>query len=170
MCETPEVAGSLGWDGACERIANWAILKDKESKKELFIINTHLDHVGKLARQEGVTLLIQRASELSKGLPIIITGDFNASPQSDVIKHVLDDNNPIQMEDSRLVATTQGLNTEGEWTFHGFGEVPIEKREYIDYIFVSEDIQVDEFTILPEKLNNVYLSDHRPIVAKITIK
>ncbi len=170
LSETPEVAGSLGWDGACERIATWAILKDKESKKELFIINTHLDHVGKLARQEGVTLLIQRASELSKGLPIIITGDFNASPQSDVIKHVLDDNNPIQMEDSRLVATTQGLNTEGEWTFHGFGEVPIEKREYIDYIFVSEDIQVDEFTILPEKLNNVYLSDHRPIVAKITIK
>lgn len=170
LSETPEVAGSLGWDGACERIATWAILKDKASKKELFIINTHLDHVGKLARQEGVTLLIQRASELSKGLPIIITGDFNASPQSDVIKHVLDDNNPIQMEDSRLVATTQGLNTEGEWTFHGFGEVPIEKREYIDYIFVSEDIQVDEFTILPEKLNNVYLSDHRPIVAKITIK
>lgn len=170
LSETPEVAGSKGWDGACERIATWAVLKDKASGKEIFAMNTHLDHVGIQARQEGVTLLINRANELSKGLPIVITGDFNAEPNSDVINHVVAENNPIRMFDSRLVALAQGDNKEGEYTFHGFGKVPTDRREYIDYIFVSENIVVDEYTVLPEKLNETYLSDHRPIVAKITIK
>lgn len=170
LSETPEVAGSKGWDGACERIATWVILKEKESGKQVFAINTHLDHVGKAARQEGVTLLITRANELAKGLPIIITGDFNAEPGSDVVKHVLAEDNPVRMHDSRKVAVVEGENQEGEWTFHGFGEVPAERREYIDYIFVSSQIIVDKYQVLPEKMNDIYLSDHRPIIAEITIK
>lgn len=170
LSETPDVAGSLGWDGACNRVATWAVLKDKATGKQVFAINTHLDHVGKLARQEGVTLLIKRANEIGSGMPVVITGDFNARPESDVIQHVLDAKNPIQMHDSHVVAKVQGKNEEGDWTFHGFGEVPMERRSFIDYIFVSEDIQVDEFAILPSKLNNIYVSDHRPIVSKITIK
>ena len=43
--EHPEVAGSKGWDGACERIASWVKLRDKVSGKEYFALNTHLDHV-----------------------------------------------------------------------------------------------------------------------------
>ena len=170
LSETPDVAGSLGWDGACNRVATWAVLKDKETGKEVFAINTHLDHIGQKARKEGVTLLINRASELSGGLPVIITGDFNAEPQSDVIQHVLSTNNPVQLFDSRQIAKAQGENAEGEFTFHGFGEVPTEEREYIDYIFVSKNIQVDKYIILPEKLDGIYLSDHRPIVANLTIK
>lgn len=44
LSETPEVAGSKGWDGACERIASWVKLQDKVSDKEYFALNTHLDH------------------------------------------------------------------------------------------------------------------------------
>ena len=40
LSETPEVAGSKGWDGACERIASWAKLKDKVTGKEVFALNT----------------------------------------------------------------------------------------------------------------------------------
>lgn len=170
LSENPDTVGKPGWDGACNRMATWAVLKDKTTGKQLFAINTHLDHIGKIARQEGVTLLIKRASEIGNGMPIIITGDFNAEPESDVIQHVLDTKNPIQMNDSHLVAKVQGKNEEGEWTFHGFGEVPTEQREYIDYIFVSKDVEVDGFSILPSKLNDIYISDHRPIVSKITIK
>ena len=57
LSETPEVAGSKGWDGACERIATWAKLQDKLTGKELFVMNTHLDHVGVAARREGVKLV-----------------------------------------------------------------------------------------------------------------
>ncbi len=53
LSETPEIAGSRGWDGACERIASWGKLKDKISGKEYFALNTHLDHIGVVARREA---------------------------------------------------------------------------------------------------------------------
>lgn len=167
LSETPEVAGSKGWDGACERIATWAILKDKQTGREVFAINTHLDHVGKIARQEGVTLLLTKAAELSKGLPIIMTGDFNATPDSDVIKHVTNTSLKEHLTNAKTVAKEFSGT---EWTFHDFGKIPVENRDYIDYIFVSNNIETDNFEVLPEKMDDVFLSDHVPVVAKIKIK
>lgn len=167
LSETPDVAGSKGWDGACERVASWAVLKDKETGKKIFAINTHLDHVGETARQKGVTLLIDRAKQLSNGLPVIITGDFNAERESGVIKHALDPNNSMQLFDSYAIAST---TDNAKWTFHDFGKLPEEERPYIDYIFVNESVIVDEYKVMDEKLNDIYLSDHCPIVAKLTIK
>lgn len=167
LSETPDVAGSKGWDGACERVASWAVLKDKETGKKIFAINTHLDHVGETARQKGVTLLIDRAKELSNGLPVIITGDFNAERESGVIKHALDPNNSMQLFDSYAIAST---TDNAKWTFHDFGKLPEEERPYIDYVFVNKSVIVDEYKVMDEKLNDIYLSDHCPIVAKLTIK
>jgi Metal-dependent hydrolase len=161
------VAGSKGWDGACERIATWAILEDISSKKQLFFINTHLDHVGKIARQEGVTLLLSRANALANGLPIIMTGDFNATPESDVIKHVTDVNSPEHLIHSKDIAVEKSGT---DWTFHGFGKVPMERREFIDYVFVSKGIKVAKHSVLPEKLDDTFISDHSVVVAQIEIK
>ena len=167
LSETPEVAGSKGWDGACERIATWAILEDISNKKQLFFINTHLDHVGKIARQEGVTLLLSRANALANGLPIIMTGDFNATPESDVIKHVTDVNSPEHLIHSKDIAVEKSGT---DWTFHGFGKVPMERREFIDYVFVSKGIKVAKHSVLPEKLDDTFISDHSVVVAQIEIK
>lgn len=167
LSETPEVAGSKGWDGACERIATWAILEDISSKKQLFFINTHLDHVGKIARQEGVTLLLSRANALANGLPIIMTGDFNATPESDVIKHVTDVNSPEHLIHSKDIAVEKSGT---DWTFHGFGKVLMERREFIDYVFVSKGIKVAKHSVLREKLDDIFISDHSVVVAQIEIK
>jgi endonuclease/exonuclease/phosphatase family metal-dependent hydrolase len=163
LSETPEVAGSKGWDGACERVATWAILQNKESKKQIFFINTHLDHVGKVARQEGVTLLLNRAKELGKGLPIIITGDFNSTPESEVIKHVTESG---EFRDSRIITQNVSGNT---GTFHAFGRIPVEKRQRIDYIFVTEQMSVSSLEVLPDQINDIYISDHSLVVAHIIL-
>jgi endonuclease/exonuclease/phosphatase family metal-dependent hydrolase len=164
LSETPEIAGSKGWDGACERIATWAILKEKSTGKSLFFINTHLDHVGKMARSEGVKLLMERAETLSESLPIIITGDFNSSPGSEVIGLITQNG---KFRDSRLLAPSTQLN---EGTFHGFGHIPTEKRETIDYIFVSGEIVVKAYQVLPEKRNDLFLSDHNPVTVTIDLR
>ena len=104
LSETPEVAGSKGWDGACERIASWAKLKDKVSGKEVFALNTHLDHVGIVARCEGISLMLNKVNQLSDGLPVIVTGDFNSEPESDVIKHVTDPTDPEHLTDARTAS------------------------------------------------------------------
>jgi endonuclease/exonuclease/phosphatase family metal-dependent hydrolase len=172
LSETPETPGSKGWDGACERIATWAILKEKHSHKQLFFINTHLDHVGKTARREGVKLLLERATTLSNGLPVIITGDFNASPESEVIQQVLADG---KFFDTRLKAVNSrsfqsAVDTaycRPNGTYHGFGEAPVEERELIDYIFVTGNVAVNTYTVLPEKRKDIYVSDHTPVYVEI---
>jgi endonuclease/exonuclease/phosphatase family metal-dependent hydrolase len=139
-------------------------LKEKNTGKRLFFINTHLDHVGKVARREGVKLLLERAKAESNGLPVIITGDFNASPESEVIQHILADG---KFFDTRLLAPSV-LEING--TFHGFGKVPVERREIIDYIFVTGGVAVNSYTVAPEKRNDIYLSDHTPVFVSIEIK
>lgn len=166
LSQTPLSAGVKGWDAACERVTTWGILEDIESKRQVFVINTHLDHVGKIARQEGVTQLLNWADSLSNGLPIIMTGDFNATPESDVIKHVLDTSNPKALVHTRDIAETKdGLNG----TFHDYGKIPLEERNFIDYIFVSPKTKVMHHSVLPEKLNDIFVSDHAVVAAQIQI-
>lgn len=166
LSETPHELGSKGWDGACERVASWALLTDKASKRTVFFINTHLDHVGVIARHEGVNLLLSQAKELAKGAPVIITGDFNAEPESDVIQNVLNPNNPLTLVSSHTAAINKkGVN----WTFHGYDKVPLDERQVIDYIFVSSAAQVLEYEVLPMQWEKQFISDHCPILAKIKL-
>lgn len=166
LSETPEVAGSKGWDGACERIATWAKLKENASGQQYFAINTHLDHVGKEARSKGVTLLLERIGELSQGLPVVLTGDFNANPESDVIQHVTDKANPLHLVDARQVSP---LVYGPAWTFHDFDELPYERRSLIDYVFVRNGLKVLKYGVLAETENEAVLSDHAPVLVKVTL-
>ncbi|WP_287828464.1 endonuclease/exonuclease/phosphatase family protein [Bacteroides sp.] len=164
LSETPEVAGSKGWDGACERVASWVLLKDKETLREVFFINTHLDHVGVEARREGVNLLLERAYKLAKDAPIVLTGDFNAEPESDVIFNVINPEKERHLLSTHEVAQeVKGTN----WTFHDYDRLDINKREYIDYIFVSAPVTVKSYEVLPMKYEGQFVSDHCPVVANI---
>lgn len=164
LSETPEVAGSRGWDGACERIASWAKLKDKTSGKEFFALNTHLDHVGVVARREGISLMLDRVNQLSDGLPVIVTGDFNSEPESDVIKHVTDPSNPEHLTDSRQASP---IVYGPAWSFHDFGKIPYERRPLIDYVFVRNGFKVLRYGVLAETENEAFLSDHAPVLVTV---
>lgn len=167
LSETPDVAGSLGWDGACKRIATWARLRDKESGKTFLALNTHLDHVGETARREGVSLMFDKVKELSQGAPAIVTGDFNSTPDSDVIKHVTDENDPGHLTDSRAVSP---IVYGPSWSFHDFGEIPYEHRPLLDYVFVKGDLDVMRYGVLAEMENGEYLSDHAPVLVTVKMK
>lgn len=164
LSETPEVAGSKGWDGACERMASWAKLKDNLSGKVIFALNTHLDHVGVTARREGVNLILEKVKRLSGGVPVVVTGDFNADPQSDVIKQIIDTKNPNHLKDAR---TASPIVYGPSWSFHDFGKIPYEKRPLIDYVFVRNGLKVLRYGVLAETENNGFLSDHAPILVTV---
>ncbi len=161
LSETPDIPGSKGWDGACERMASWVKLKDNLSGKSLFVLNTHLDHVGAVARREGVNLILNRVNELSGGLPVIVTGDFNAEPDSDVIAYVTDSSNAGHLADTRqLSPVVYGP----AWSFHDFGKIPYDARPLIDYVFVNHGLKVLRYGVLAETENGAFLSDHVPVL------
>ena len=164
LSETPEVAGSKGWDGACERIATWAKLKDKADNREYLVMNTHLDHVGVVARREGISLMLNRINELAGNKPVIVTGDFNADPESDVIAHVTDLNDSLHLTDARTVAS---IVYGPSWSWHDFGELPYDRRPLIDYVFVRGQLKVLRYGVLAETENEAFLSDHAPVLVEV---
>lgn len=165
LSETPNIP-SKGWDAACERIATWVQLKDKKSGKKFLVLNTHFDHEGQVARKESVQLIKTKIDQLSQGLAVVFMGDLNATPETSVIQSLLKNDSKTTLMDSKKMAkVVYGPN----WTFHDFGRIPFEKRILIDYIMVSPSIKVQKYGVLAETLNETQLSDHAPVVVKITL-
>lgn len=160
LSENPETPGSKGWDGACERLATWTVLRDK-SGGELLFINTHLDHIGEQARREGVALLLRRIETLRAGRPVILTGDFNAEPSSPVVACVVADSA------LRSAWDTAPIRSGSAWSFSDFGQLPEEERPLIDYVFYGGGLEVVSCSILPDTLGGGYLSDHAPVEARL---
>jgi endonuclease/exonuclease/phosphatase family metal-dependent hydrolase len=166
LSENPSAVGVKGWDASLERIVTWVILKDKISGKKIAVFNTHFDHIGVLARKESARLLINKIDELSMGLPVIATGDLNSTPDSEALKTITDQSNPKHLTDTRSIANM----IEGPgWTMHDFGKTAESQRRIIDYILVKNAIIAELHKTIFEMRGNLYLSDHNPVFAKLTV-
>lgn len=155
LSETPDKP-SMGWDAKCVRTATWAVMKHKKSGKEFMFVNTHLDHMGEEARRNGMALIMSRIEKLNtSGLPVVLTGDFNANPGSPVFA-VLEG----KMENTRIIAP----KTDGISTFNGWGK---EKRTMIiDHIYVSGFSSCPEYRTVTDKYGDrKFISDHYPIIS-----
>lgn len=167
LAEDINAVGKKGWDAACERVATWAILRDKQTGKEFFFLNTHLDHMGKVARHEGASLVLEQSKQLAGNLPVIVTGDFNAIPSDEPIQVLTTASDPRHLTHSREIAA---FKYGPEWTFHDFGKIPFDNRVWIDYIFVKGDIRVLNHGVLTDTLNQLYPSDHCPVISTLEIR
>src|SRR5690606_14028040 len=76
LSETPEKP-SKGWDAALNRICTWGKFRDKESKKEFFYFNLHMDHRGQEAREKSTLLVLEKIREIAGKAPVFLSGDFN---------------------------------------------------------------------------------------------
>lgn len=76
---------SLGWDAACHRICTWGHFRTKQEGQEFCLLNTHFDHEGAEARIKSAEMIRQEVDKWAVKVPVIVTGDFNATPSSDVI-------------------------------------------------------------------------------------
>lgn len=165
LSETPEKV-SKGWDASLERIATWALIKDKTTGKKFVIMNTHFDHIGKQARIESARLLKQKSKELAKDLPLILTGDFNLVPESEAIKTLTAQDGKNTLVNSSSVAT---ISYGPDWTTCGFDNRPFSERKVIDYIFVKQYKKVIRHAVFSEMLDDIFLSDHCPVFAQIEL-
>ncbi len=164
LSETPDKPGVRGWDAACPRVATWGIFKDRKSGTRFFFINTHLDHQGQVAQLEGVKLIARELKELDPGLPMILTGDFNSVETSPVIREVLEQKNvPLRL--AKNLASDQNFG--GNSTFNGFGKA--KDPQVIDFVFVSEGIEVRKYRYLVKTKDDVFVSDHWPVSASLRL-
>lgn len=161
LSETPDRPG-LGWDAACNRTCTWIQLKDKLNGKKFFIFNTHLDHIGTKAREEGVSLILDYIKMINNdNLPLIFCGDFNLEKNSAPVQTILK-----VLDDAKDQSSSKPYGPEG--TFTGFA-VKAEILTTIDFIFINKKIKVVRHGVLTDSFNLFYPSDHLPVLAEILL-
>lgn len=156
LSETPDVP-SKGWDATDRRVCQWARFKDKKTGREFFYFNAHFYWQLKIARQESGPLIEQKIRQIAGNLPVICVGDFNSTSETSQIKAMkssLSDAYDVSKNGRKGVENTDL----GGGVFQG---VP---KARIDYIFVSKDIQVQDYEVYSDKYaDDRYPSDHLPI-------
>jgi endonuclease/exonuclease/phosphatase family metal-dependent hydrolase len=95
LSETPEVPGSMSWKTACTRMVTMIRLVPVEptsGRSPIWVCNLHLDHQSADARANGAALVRERIAsrpEEMRGEPVVILGDFNATPGSPPVETLL---------------------------------------------------------------------------------
>lgn len=155
LSETPDVP-SKGWDAAYPRCATWSKMRLKDSGKEFFYVNTHLDHQGAESQRKGLDMIVSKIAQMNPdGLPMVLTGDFNVEPENPVLDEL----------DSRMhSARTSALDSNDKATFNGWGSRAI----IIDYIYHSGFLYCPEYEVLDRSYDSVsYISDHYPVMTRL---
>lgn len=141
LSETPETV-SLGWDAACRRVCSYALLKDRKTKQQFWFFNTHMDHIGVVARREGAKLILAKIHELTGDRSnIVVTGDFNVDQDSEAHATILSSG---RLKDSYDLAQTRFAPG---CTFNNWDVLTFSDRR-IDHIFVSDGTSVSRYGIL----------------------
>ena len=160
LSATPDVPGSVGWGAALTRISTWVRLYDRVKKDTLLFFNTHFDHISDSARVMSSGVLLGMVRELAGDNEFVITGDFNARPESLAIARMKDGGLAV---DSYLISETPPA---GEpYTFNGWKDEPGEGR--IDYIFVRNGMKVLSHKTDRIIEEGVFISDHWPVSARV---
>jgi endonuclease/exonuclease/phosphatase family metal-dependent hydrolase len=160
LSATPDIPGSVGWGAALTRVATWVRLYDREEHDTLLYLNTHFDHISDSARVMSSGVLLEKVKELAGDKDFIITGDFNALPESMAIAGMKEGNLAV---DSYLISETP---PSGETcTFNGWRDEPAGNR--IDYIFVRNGMRVMAHATHRVIKEGVFISDHWPVTATV---
>ena len=161
LSETPERAGSVGWDATHPRVATWARLAERGGDGRLVAMNTHLDHDGTRARREGIALALDRLTDVVTDEAVVLGGDFNC-----VVGDPANDRaDGYELADGRRLCDSRDLTdrrhgpTTTRTDFHdllpGMG---------IDHVFVDEATDVDGWSAVTDRDDDHYASDHLPVV------
>ena len=163
LSETPNQK-SKGWDAAYERICTYGLFEEIKSKKQFYVFNTHLDHIGATARVKSAELIVQKMKAINtKSLPVVLTGDFNSETNSAAYRYISQ-----QLNDSKTVSRTKAFGPAGTFNAFDFNK---SVNILIDYIFTSKNnIEVNKHAVLSDSKNCKYPSDHLPVYTELYLK
>ncbi|MBR9920465.1 MAG: endonuclease/exonuclease/phosphatase family protein [Bacteroidetes bacterium] len=159
LSESPERV-SVGWDASMERICSWGKFRERNTDAVFYVFNAHFDHIGEEARLHSAELILQRIEDLPESSRVVLTGDFNATPESAPIEVFRGG-----MDDVRELAGAAFYGPAGTFNHFDPAFVP-EKR--IDYIFIK-NLQVERVRQIDDRRpTGLWVSDHLPVLAELS--
>lgn len=166
LSETPDTPGSQIRGSAHPRTVTWARLQPRQAgAPPLIAVNTHLDYLPD-ANLAGARQLRRFIDTFGPATPLILTGDFNALPDSAPYTTLLgagDSVGPRLMDTYRA----QHASDPAAGTYHAFGAIQPAWR--IDWILASEKWGVVSAEIDTARAKGLYSSDHYPVLATLQL-
>ena len=157
MSDTPETVSKFE-ESTYNRIYTYALLERKSDGRLIMIVNTHLDHKSEPARVKQIKVLLDFIEAKCRDYPVVLSGDFNTTPTSDVYNTVL----KSFLSDSANVA----MQVKRASTFTNYGK----SNKTLDYLFVNTArMSVVSYNVCNEKINGDFPSDHHPVLIKYII-
>lgn len=140
-----------GW---LSRICTWGLFEDIQNGKKFYVYNTHLDHMYKKARINGINAILDDIkNRTSKEMyPVILMGDFNAEYAE--LKDRVEKAGFIHAK-NKAESASGPLYTSTGWKD--------DKLKAIDHIILKQDCDlcVKEYVVV--ETPGEYPSDHRPV-------
>jgi endonuclease/exonuclease/phosphatase family metal-dependent hydrolase len=167
LSDSCEVAGSRAWGTDLPRIVTWTELSEKTTHEHFYFFNTHFAHDSDSARIMSSELLLNKVDSIASGFPFVITGDLNMLI-SDKGYEILTgpyESVPLLRD---TYAVTEKRPVGPAYTFNGFAENKSSGR--VDYVFVRNGMKVLEHRTFIKKEHGIYISDHWPVMATVSLK
>lgn len=160
LSDTPDVPGSISWGHLYPRMVTWGVFERLSDGRRFALYNTHLPYRAEddAAREKGAALLSSRLSALPADMPVILTGDFNTSPESQVYGKLSNG-----LDDTWLTASQHSGPAE---TFHNFTGQPDRRIDWI----MARGFSVKSVTTVTDHDGPVYASDHYPVMASLNFR
>ncbi len=141
----------------CPRVICTAELILRENGRRFAFCNVHTDNKSEETRTIECVMLMHRLSSVD--CPLVITGDFNAHPDTPPIRAVLTSGRKRPLRD---------LTANIPWSFHGFCETP--KGGKIDYIFTDlPEGEQPSYAVADPITDGRFYSDHLSLCAYVAL-
>tara|TARA_R110002049_G_scaffold47596_2_gene136892 strand:- start:7630 stop:8385 length:756 start_codon:yes stop_codon:yes gene_type:complete len=159
LSDTPDKI-SKGWDASLERICTYGLFEDLQTKKKIYVFNTHFDHRGVKARAESVKLILKKIKEINtKNSALVLMGDLNLTPDQEPIKML-----KKYLDEGQEITKKPFYGPVG--SFNGFDDRTLTNK--IDYLFVK-NLKVETYRHIDDRMdNNKHISDHLPVFARVS--
>lgn len=160
LSSTPDTP-SRGWDAWINRVCSYAVLEDLQTGFRYVHFNAHFDNTGYVSRLNAAAVVAEQMKRYAD-YPAVFGGDLNDTEESEMVNRL----------ESAGLRNTKYLAAETEYgnTYHGGNSMAWDDK-VLDYFFVNNHITaVQSYSIIKEKVDGVYPSDHYPLVVKMTMQ
>lgn len=161
LSDTPDVPGSISWGNSLPRMYSQAVFQRVSDAVELSIIVTHFDHECADARLRSAYQIAEQISRLRPQYPLILMGDFNSAEETEPYAVFTESG----LRDAYLCATRRGPRL---GTFNNYCS-PDPDGDRIDWILVTDNIQIETARIVDTAPDGKYPSDHLPVEATVKL-
>ncbi len=162
LSSTPHIAGTRLPGDALPRHVTWVRLKDRSSRQEFRVLNTHWT-LKEVLRLEEAKIIAEETGQYQAHFPQLLCGDFNSFRTSR--EHGI-------LRDAGWKDTYEAVHGTEEpgFTGHGFkvaDKMAAGKGAKIDYIFFRGTVEPKEGEIIRDSENGIYPSDHYFVSSKV---